>query len=382
MKNYRDCKIGKSTNRGKHDWYIYYFFVNPETGKFERIRKRYDINSYSTQAERQTMANRYCKAMNNLLKKGFNPFASFDDVLSSTNNTKLLSQMTFTNALLWALEKTKGKIAISTYRDRDSCIKQIKVAAKRLNIEHLTITNIKRFDIRSILEQLQSKRKFSNTRYNGYLDTIKGLMGELAGWDIVETNIARDIKRLKREEPNTHIPITDDELLFISAHLKKVNPRFYLFCKILYKTGIRPNELLNVKVEDLNGDHFILRSNITKSKKERFVYLDEDLKNELGQILSKKESYIFSTKLLPGPTLRHRNEVSKLWKQLIKTELGINKTMYSLKHTRGEELRKAGISIEDIKDMYGHSSSSMTLNYVKNGKEVAFNRIKQIESKF
>lgn len=381
MKEYRDCKVGKSTNRSKPDWYVYYFYRNPETGKFERFRKRYDINKYSTQAEKQAVANRYCKALNVLLKKGFNPFNSFDQVGQEGRTLQEHSNMSFVNGLKWALEKMRTKLAKSTYNDRNSCIEQIKTATLKLNIEHLSISTIKRYDIRVVLDYLQRTRKLSNTRYNGYLDTIKSLMSELASWDIIETNIARDIKRLKREEPTTHIPITDDELLFISAHLKKINPRFYLFCRVLYKTGIRPNELLNVKFEDISGNHIVLKPTITKSKKERFVYLDEDLQDELKSTIH-PDYYIFSQKLFPGTSLRHRNEVSKLWKQLVKTDLGINKTMYSLKHTRGEELRKAGISIEDIKDMYGHASSSMTLNYVKNGKEVAFNRISKIESKF
>ncbi len=52
-----------------------------------------------------------------------------------------------------------------------------------------------------------------------------------------------------------------------------------LIIKILYQTGIRIGELLNIKVMDYNGELFILRK--TKNNQERTIMIPESLKKDL-----------------------------------------------------------------------------------------------------
>ncbi len=62
--------------------------------------------------------------------------------------------------------------------------------------------------------------------------------------------------------------------------------------------------------------------------------------------------------------------VTKLWKSHVIDSLGINKYMYSMKHSGADEKILSGISLDALQDMYGHSSKLMTKKYITKLKEV------------
>lgn len=73
---------------------------------------------------------------------------------------------------------------------------------------------------------------------------------------------------------------------------------------------------------------------------------------------------------IPGPRKLNRDCASKLWRKLIKDDLGINVNMYSMKHLGANKKILAGVELDALRELYWHTSKMMTLRYAKVVKEV------------
>ena len=73
---------------------------------------------------------------------------------------------------------------------------------------------------------------------------------------------------------------------------------------------------------------------------------------------------------IPGPNQLSRDTASKLWRKLIKDSLNIDITMYSLKHLGGDKKILAGVELDALRELYGHTSKRMTERYTKTLKEI------------
>ena len=77
MNQYKLAEIyyGKKNGKDiKKAWYVYYSFLNPETGKYKVFQEKRGINRYKTIKERTAEAIMLRDAINADLKDGFNPF--------------------------------------------------------------------------------------------------------------------------------------------------------------------------------------------------------------------------------------------------------------------------------------------------------------------
>jgi ketol-acid reductoisomerase len=58
-----------------------------------------------------------------------------------------------------------------------------------------------------------------------------------------------------------------------------------------------------------------------------------------------------------------------------KEGLNINVNLYSMKHLGANKKILAGMELDTLRELYGHSSKMMTLTYAKNVKEIYRNQI-------
>ena len=73
---------------------------------------------------------------------------------------------------------------------------------------------------------------------------------------------------------------------------------------------------------------------------------------------------------VPGPKRITRDTATTLWRKLIKKDLGITANMYSLKHLGANKKILAGVELDALRELYGHTSKMMTLRYAKVVKEI------------
>jgi integrase/recombinase XerD len=137
---------------------------------------------------------------------------------------------------------------------------------------------------------------------------------------------------------------------------------------LLLRTGMRIGELLNTKLADVYlADKKIMIYEGEKNRKGRAVCISDDACQALQAWLDKRDSqkeYLFYAQ---G---RHRmsyNNARVMFKKYLK-QAGLEYKDYKLhclRHTFATELLNAGMRIECVQQLLGHSSIEMTLRYAR-----------------
>lgn len=360
--------------KAKQGWYVYF--------RYAGVLKRYKfkLNYIKDLKIREREFNMLRKALHKKLKEGWNPL--LPDVVEEQE------QMYLIDALNFALEQKKSSIAPKSYSGYKGSVKFYTEAITSLHLNYLTITETKRVHIRKIAEKAKMINKWSNKAYNKHLNHIRAVISELIQWDIIETNPAHNIKNLPVEETRANITATPEQHKQIKECLENDHPHFYIYIATIFHTGIRPKEILDIKLNmiDMKNQQIILPPEITKTNKERIVPINNHLLMMLMNLdleIYPNDFYLFGSyrepgkgnrgkfiDFIPGPTRLKRDTATKRWKRIIKDGLGINVNMYSNKHAGANAKILAGMDLDVLRELYGHTSKLMTLRYAKAVKEV------------
>ncbi|HDK25757.1 MAG TPA: site-specific tyrosine recombinase XerD [Candidatus Atribacteria bacterium] len=139
--------------------------------------------------------------------------------------------------------------------------------------------------------------------------------------------------------------------------------------ELLYATGMRVSELINLRINDINVENQMLRC-LGKGSKERIIPFGKEANQSLILYLRKVRG-----KLVKDPkeaTLFLNNRGKKLSRQgvfyLIKQyakKAGLNKkvTPHTLRHTLATHLLENGADLRSVQEMLGHSDISTTQIY-------------------
>jgi len=97
-------------------WFVFYYFKNPDTGKYERFREMISA-SFKTRSDRYAKGKELKDAMNKRLREGFNPFMDYyrakHKPKSRTYNYAVIHMRTFFNLLVereWILVNPFKKV--------------------------------------------------------------------------------------------------------------------------------------------------------------------------------------------------------------------------------------------------------------------------------
>ena len=398
MKNYTLCEIKYGAPKGKpknikKPWLVEYYYRNPETGEMERQQKRGGINRIHTLKERIEAAKQLAQAIDEMNASGQNnPFATKQSFFASAQSQDVLNKMPISTAFDFAIEKNIKRWRHTTYTSRKNVLKHILEGFKDLGYDSLQIGQVKRIHVKQVLEHCWDKRGFGSKQYNNYLETIKSTLTTLVKNDVIETNPAEYIDPEPTEDGSVHVPLTALELFRVSEYLKRVDYDFYIFCKAINGTLVRPNELLGLKVKniDFEESRMLITPLNSKTGKMQWVGIPHDLLEAMKDTCHgyNPEYYVWSKGMLPGDVRLHRNRASELWLKYVKNDLGINKTMYALKHSEIDDRLNALLDISkgisEIQKQARHSSAKMTLVYDKNkvADRLINNTIKQLKTNF
>jgi integrase len=358
----------------KKPWFVYF--------RYNKVlfRFKYGINYIDNYKKREIEANLLRDALHQKLKEGWNP--QIPDVISQQSDLSLI------NALDFAIEKKTPNIGTKTLSGYNGTIKFVKAAVKAIDMDHLPIVDTKRAHIKLIMEKAKDQRKWTNNAYNKHLNHLKAILSELIQWDIIETNPAHKINNLEVAESEANIPASPEDVEKIKQELETNHPDFYNFIVTIFHTGIRPEEItkMSIGMIDLKNSEIILPAKITKTKKKRIVPINKHLMSFYSNMDLKmypKEFYLFGSfrepgkgnigkfkDFIPGPTKMNRDTATRRWEKIVKKGLGIDMNMYAMKHLGADRKILAGLEIDSLRELYGHTSYLMTEKYAKVVKEV------------
>lgn len=237
-----------------------------------------------------------------------------------------------------------------------------------LEKENLNYLDIEYSDIRFYLMQLNDEGNSSAT-VSRKISSLRGFYKYLSKEKRIKINPFVLIKLPKKEKKLPRFFYYNElEELFAEPRLNTtLGQRNRLILELLYASGIRVSELVEIKIGDFQGDRTI--KVLGKGNKERIVrygeYAEEILNiylNDAYNVLNKnKLDYLFLNNR--GNKLTTRGVRYILDKIIEKTSIEKKISPHMLRHSFATHLINEGCDILSVKELLGHESLSATSVY-------------------
>jgi len=236
-----------------------------------------------------------------------------------------------------------------------TCVK--KTGKRRLE-------EITKGDIEAFIEHEQDRGlKLSTVRTR--LHCVNAFLGYAMNAGIISSDVLARRIRLKRPETLPRAMEPDDVKLLLSVI---DNPRDRAMILVLLRTGMRIGELLNTKMVDLHLRE--RRIDIYEGEKNRLgrvVYLSDDALQALKawiKIRDPQKEFLFHT---PRTATMCYALARLIFKDYI-IKVGLEHkghSLHALRHTFASDLLNAGMRIECLQPLLGHSSLDVTRRYAR-----------------
>jgi len=269
--------------------------------------------------------------------------------------------------------KFEKRVSENTIKSYDNDLSQFLTFSEKYE-NNRKISSIDNKTIRAWIIELSTKN-LSNKSINRKIASIKSFFRFLIKRQIIKKNPSTLVKSLKAKQT---LPLFLKEKDLISL-FKTINisntldeARSDLILELLYGTGIRINELINLKSKNLD----LIRNEIKvlgKRNKERILPINQNIVSKAKLYLNHKKrksfksEFVFLTdkgnKLYPMMVYRI---VKKCLSSLINSE---KYNPHLLRHSFATHILNKGGDLNAIKDLLGHESLAATQIYTHNSIE-------------
>lgn len=257
-------------------------------------------------------------------------------------------------------EKKYSKHTVSAYvNDLEEFNKFLKINSVKLN-EKLNYSFVRQW----IVEL--SENGLSTRSINRKISSLKSYFNFLIAINKLNVSPLKLHRNLK-VDPKIIIPFNEremDKVFEIFNNNSGKLDRDFLIIEILYSTGIRRDELINLKFEDIYFEQGLIKV-LGKRNKERLVPVLPNLLSKIKKYSSNNSinSYLFKSKngkkISPSTIYRI---VKKYFRQISSK----NKiSPHVLRHSFATHMINNGADINSVKEILGHSSLASTQIYTK-----------------
>ena len=228
-----------------------------------------------------------------------------------------------------------------------------------------TIDQITGVMIRGYLYYVQSTRKVSNER----LDKIRGTLASFFGWaadeEYLPRNPMRSVKAIKHAKKQRK-SLTRAQVEKLRRACETVRDRAIF--DALCSSGCRVSELVSIKLEDITYDGDVARAIITgKGDKQREIQFNPMAVISIKTyLLSRGDNspWLFVSGKAPHHQLT-RESIGKIIKNIGKRGGVSWVSPHILRHTFATFMLAAGVPVQDIQVMLGHSQINTTMIYAQ-----------------
>jgi integrase len=236
------------------DWFIYFRFTHE--GKDYLRKYREGINRIDDKGERMIKAEEIRQKYAEWLKTGWNPIIDPEFKLRLIRPSTVKQAMYLKEAIAFAL--SKKKLAKKSRLGYSSMLNFINAVAAKHGYDLLPIAEYDRGVCLSLIDECSKERSFSNHNYNKHVSVLRTVFSELLDYRILNVNPLLDYKDREVPESNLYQDYTEDEKQRIAKHLLNVHPQLFTVMSVIYHTGIRPKEVLALKVKDVDLEELII----------------------------------------------------------------------------------------------------------------------------
>jgi len=218
-----------------------------------------------------------------------------------------------------------------------------------------------------------SKRQLSYSSLNVLINTFKYYREKMLGIDAV--SFYEMPKIIKSRQLSTVLSKEEVELIL----QKTTNLKYRAIFSLIYSTGIRINEAINLKITDIDKYNKTIFVKNGKGKKDRYVVLSDKILQFLREyyVNYRPKVYLFENEL----TEEQLNErsIQIVFSQVVRLcQLNKNATIHTLRHSFATHLLESGVNIRYIQELLGHSDLATTMRYT----HVRSEALQQVNSPF
>lgn len=374
------------------DWFVEYGYRNPRTGVMKRFRVR-GFTKFQTAEERYSYADKIIKELKDRMATGWTPF----DDQKTAYTDELIYQLhaerwgreaeelpTIRLYLSQFLQSRKVVVLRKTYQTYQSKLRIFAEWAEHNKLDQVHISYIKREDIYEFLKFQVATKNISRHTVSKYKQLLHAFFEDMIKrYGLIITNPVNNIPDFGRICDKAPRPIPESIRQQLSSYMARHDPQLWLFCQMEYYCAIRPNELRQLRIGDVDLEKQIIRipSSIAKNKTTEYVNIPVQMEKalrELGIERMDKDWLLFSSYGQPGVGMYGRNTMSYRFNR-IRDKLGISSEykLYSFKHSGGVELVNSGVSAWELQRHFRHRSIDTTERYIRRNFAVRSEKIKK-----
>ena len=270
------------------------------------------------------------------------------------------------------IERNYSDKTISSYK------KDIDEFLYYLKINHKDLFSIKYSDINPYLKILDNKKN-TNSTISRKISSLRGFYKYLLREKKIDSNPFLLVSLPKKDKKLPRFFYYNElELLFDVPDLKTpLGQRDRLILEMLYATGVRVSELVNIRIDDISKREIRILGKGNKERIVRYGSFAEDILDLYLKDGYKKLNINNSLKLFlnnRGTPLTTRGVKYILDSIINKTSIDKKISPHMLRHTFATHLLNEGCDIMSVSELLGHANLSATAIYT----HVTTDRLKDV----
>ena len=359
-----------SNSEKKHalskDWYVYFKFRNPETGKLTRQSNvKGGVNRLKTKEERMIMLEKFQAKILFLLEQGFNPYQDNSHLEEKLNNKKQVEQIEQVKDISQTINKPRTEVIV----EKEISIRKAFEFGLSIKKNVLGKTSYSGFQgrINRFLDWLDengnsadeisklTKKTFINylnfvlkntsaSNRNNTRTDLSSLIQTLVDNELMKENHIKSINVLKAT-PERNKTYTNTQETDILKYVEENDPILLLFIQFITYNFLRPVEVCRLKVGDLDlvGKKLFVRA---KNKAVKVKIIPQKIIDLLPDLSKMNPNHFLFTPTQIGADWdaeenNRRDSFSKRFK-VVKDHFELNEDygLYSFRHTSITNLYK------------------------------------------
>jgi len=166
-----------------------------------------------------------------------------------------------------------------------------------------------------------------------------------------------ELKQLIRPKRNKILPsvYSQEEIGKIMSNIANLKHKLIIF--LIYSSGLRIGEVINLRVEDVLFDRKLIHVRKSKGRKDRYTTLADNAINMLNIYLADEnpKGYLFEGQ----NRAKYSDSSIRAILKTAKRKAGVKTTgsVYTLRHSFATHLLENGTDLRYIQELLGHSSS-------------------------